>query len=128
MAETAAKSGLIQECPPDLVENEFEQIEAGPSTFNTDSGTKDIKEGDVVDVLSGYAGGGDALDSYRALADHGSTNLGTEDYSVSSNWENLGVTTTYNAVAARTNLPLHSAVSDGASNNPRHHRRSADHL
>ena len=108
---TETKSGLVQECPPDLVKLESQLIEKGHSDFATTGGTVVIRKGHTVDLATAYAGGGTADNTYRALLDHGSTNLGIEDYSVAASWEDLGTTVSWNAPGEKDAI-LMSALPD----------------
>jgi hypothetical protein len=58
----------------------------GEYDYTSESGTEDIETGDIVLNL-GSTGGGVEDKFYKALGNHGSTDLGSEDFSNTSNWE-----------------------------------------
>jgi len=59
----------------------------GDYGLTSQSGSVDIKTGDIVKNLKST--GGEKNHFYKALGNHGSTDLGTEDYSVSSKWADV---------------------------------------
>ncbi len=87
------------------------------ATYNSNSGSKTMKEGETVDVQPGYTGGGDAGGTYQYTGPQNAlVNLGTTNYANPNNWTPYNIAET-TAESFLINVASYLDGNLGLSNN-----------